>query len=85
MVSVAMPAASKGAVPKPVFPSLNIIGPVGVPPADSMVAVNVTGEPGAAFAGAARVNVMAGPVISSSVFAKLGRNVSSPWYCAPIT
>ena len=52
MVNVATPAPFSVAVPMTVSPSWNLTWPVGVPPAEITVAVNVTEAPGAAFAAA---------------------------------
>src|SRR5258706_3886582 len=47
-----------------------------------MFAVKVTAEPGAASAGAARVNIVASPVTCSGIFWLLGKKAPSPRYCA---
>src|SRR5882724_5083597 len=47
-----------------------------------MVAVNVTGEPGGASAGAMRVNVVASPVTCTGILSLLGKKTPSPLYCA---
>jgi hypothetical protein len=59
-----------------------MICPVGIPPAELTVALNVTGEPGAAFAGAVSVVVVASPVTSTGILAELGKKMPSPLYIA---
>src|SRR6266478_1102873 len=58
------------------------MSPVGVLPVEAMVAVKVTAEPGAASAGAARINIVASPMTCRGILSLLGRNVASPTYCA---
>ena len=47
-----------------------------------MDAVNVTGELGAASAGAVRVNIVASPVTCKGIFWLLGKKTPSPLYRA---
>src|SRR6266850_4021995 len=58
------------------------MSPVGVPPVEVIFAVKVTIEPGAASAGAARVNNVASAVTCRGILSLLGKKTPSPLYCA---
>src|SRR5882762_918585 len=60
------------------------MSPVGVPPVEVIFAVKVTVEPGAASAGAARVNNVASAVTCRGILSLLGKKTPSPLYCAVI-
>src|SRR6266853_409779 len=74
ILKIAIPEPSNGEAPKLVSPSRNTTLPVGTPPAELTVAVSVMAEPGAAVAGATRVDRVARAVTWRGMLSLLGKN-----------
>src|SRR5690242_14001827 len=85
ILRMATPVSSKAEAPKFVPPSRKTTWPVGIPPDELMVAVNVRDAPGVAFAGAVRVAVVEKPATCIGTELLLARKTGSPPYCAVIS